>query len=115
MFYALALRAPVLIVAGVQGVIHLATDTSFSPKYDVVISTVKAMTTTFLDATAKAPNVKSVVMTSSRIAVFVPIFGEDINATVNDWADDLVDRAQTIKQDDPSAPVIICKASQEVR
>lgn len=94
---------------GVQGVIHLATDTSFSPRYDEVVPSIEALTETFLAASSRAPHVKSVVMTSSRIAVFNPTFGQDLDLTVNDWADYMVDLAKTVKEDDPMAPVLVCK------
>jgi nucleoside-diphosphate-sugar epimerase len=93
---------------GVQGVIHLATDTSFSPRYDEVVPGIEALTETFLAAVARAPHVKSVVMTSSRIAVFNPTVGQDLDLTVNDWADYMVDLAKTVKEDDPIAPVLVC-------
>ena len=91
-----------------QGVIHLASDLSFSPKYEEVVPAVEALTKTFLIAISKAPSVKSVVLTSSRIAAYDPVFGQDLNVTVNDWADYHIDNAKAIKQDDPMAPIAIC-------
>lgn len=91
--------------------IHLAADTSLSPRYDDVIPPTEALTRTFLAAAARAPQVKSVVFTSSRIAVYAPEFGKDLNLTVNDWADYFVDQARAVKEDDPIAPVLVCKCS----
>ncbi|RSH85395.1 hypothetical protein EHS25_004791 [Saitozyma podzolica] len=102
------------ILKDVQGVIHLASDLSFSPKYEEVVPTVEALTKTFINATSKASSVKSVVLTSSRIAAYDPVFGQDLNVTVNDWADYHIDNAKAIKQDDPMAPIAIYAASKVV-
>jgi hypothetical protein len=81
----------------------------FNPKFNEVVPAVEAATLTLLKAAANVPSVKSFVLTSSRVSVFAPKVGEVVNATVNDWADYVVDLAKIVKEDDPSAPGIVCE------
>ena len=97
--------------ADVQGVVHLATDASFSPKFESVVPTVVQWTESILAAVTRAPQVRSVVLTSSRIAAFAVVYGQDTNASANDWADYFVDMAKAVKADDPMAPVLVCQCN----
>lgn len=49
-----------------------ATDVSFNPDADTVIPKVTAATVNMLNAAAKEPSVKSVVLTSSSSAALIP-------------------------------------------
>lgn len=87
---------------------HLASDVSFGTDYEGIIQASKDMTTTFLAAANKQKSVKSVVLTSSRIASYNPQYGTDIHATKEDWTDYFVDLARDAALDDPSKPILIC-------
>jgi nucleoside-diphosphate-sugar epimerase len=99
-----------LIDIGVHGVQHLASDVSFSSDYEKVVNASRDMTTTFLHAVRKHDSVKSVVLTSSRIAAYNPVYGKDIHVTKNDWTDYFLDLAQNARAEDPMAPMMICES-----
>ncbi|KAJ7098159.1 hypothetical protein B0H15DRAFT_824375 [Mycena belliarum] len=98
----------------VQGVQHLAQDVSFTTEYEAIISATKAMTTTFLTSAHRHKSVKSVVLTSSRIAVYQPEHGKDIHATKNDWNDHFIELAKNAKSDNPAKPMMTYAASKVV-
>ncbi|UZJ51276.1 hypothetical protein CBS101457_000596 [Exobasidium rhododendri] len=56
-------------IKGVQGIVHVASDVSFSSDRDVVISAVNRAYKTLLDAANSTPSVRRLVLTSSSIAV----------------------------------------------
>jgi nucleoside-diphosphate-sugar epimerase len=97
------------INVGVHGVQHLASDVSFSSDYEKVVNASRNMTTTFLHAVRKHDSVKSVVLTSSRIAAYNPVYEKDIHVTKTDWTDYFLDLAKDASADDPMAPMMICK------
>jgi nucleoside-diphosphate-sugar epimerase len=105
----LSLSARPLTMLGVQGVQHLASDVSFSIDYESVMEGTRAMTTTFLTSAQKQESVKSVVLTSSRIAAYNPVHGKDIHVTKNDWTDYFLDLAKNAEVDDPMKPMMTCK------
>lgn len=85
-------------VKGVDSVIHVASDTSFSEDADKVISSVVQGTENFLRAAAKEPKVKRFTLTSSSTAALVAKPGvEGIVATVDTWDDEAVDYARNKK------------------
>lgn len=88
---------------------HLASDVSFSNDYEGTIKATKQMTNTFLTAANNEASVRSVVLTSSRIASYQPEAGKDIHATNKDWTDFFFDLAEKAKDDDPNKPVFICE------
>lgn len=70
---------------GCDGVIHLATDVSFSPDSNEVVSkTVKAMKS-ILEAAAKTSSVKQFVYTSSSIAAVHPTPNERFHVDSSSW------------------------------
>jgi hypothetical protein len=84
---------------------------SFSGDYDKVVNSSRDMTKTFLNAVRKHEGVKSVVLTSSRIAAYNPVYGKDIHVTKNDWTDYFLDLAKGAEVDDPMKPMMICKST----
>lgn len=85
-------------VKGVDSVIHVASDTTFSEDADQVISSVVGGTENFLRAAAKEPKVKRFTLTSSSTAALVPKPGvQGIVATADSWDDEAVDAAKNRK------------------
>lgn len=85
-------------VKGVDSVIHVASDTTFSEDAEKVISSVVQGTENFLCAAAKEPKVKRFTLTSSSTAALVAKPGvEGIVATVDTWDDEAVDYAKNKK------------------
>ncbi|KAJ4414020.1 hypothetical protein N0V82_008190 [Gnomoniopsis sp. IMI 355080] len=85
-------------VKGVDSVIHVASDTSFSEDADKVISSVVQGTENFLRAAAKEPKVKRFTLTSSSTAALLAKPGVDgIVATTDTWDDEAVDHARNKK------------------
>jgi nucleoside-diphosphate-sugar epimerase len=83
-------------VKGVDSIIHVASDTSFSEDADKVVGTTVAGTENFLWAAAKEPRVKRFTLTSSSTAVMLkkPAV-EGIVATTDTWNDEAVEAAKT--------------------
>lgn len=85
-------------VKGVDSVIHVASDTTFSEDADKVINSVVQGTENFLRAAAKESKVKRFTLTSSSTAALVAKPGvEGIVATVDTWDDEAVDYARNKK------------------
>ncbi|QKX55360.1 uncharacterized protein TRUGW13939_02452 [Talaromyces rugulosus] len=75
-------------MGGVRGVIHMASDVSFSPNADEVIPKVVAATENILEAAARQPegSIQRVVLTSSASAAALPQPGvEGIVVTEDTW------------------------------
>lgn len=85
-----------------SGVIHIATDASFSKDPGPVIETVKAATLNILRSAKATPSVKSFVLTGSRIAVNQP-WDPDQPCEIDTrlWHDEVVRRAWSTPSDDP--------------
>ncbi|KAL2276370.1 hypothetical protein FJTKL_00963 [Diaporthe vaccinii] len=82
-------------VKGVDSIIHVASDTSFSEDADQVVSSVVAGTENFLRAAAKEPKVKRFTLTSSSTAALLAKPGvEGIVATADTWNDEAVEAAK---------------------
>lgn len=82
-------------VKGVDSVIHVASDTTFSEDADKIINSVVRGTENFLWAAAKEPKVKRFTLTSSSTAALIPKPGvEGVVATVDSWDDEAVDYAR---------------------
>lgn len=71
-----------------DAVIHMATDTSFSPDPNQVVSLTEAGVLSILKSAAKTPSVKRFVLTSSSAAVLLPKPNEELTVGVNDWNDE---------------------------
>lgn len=83
-------------VKGVDSIIHVASDTSFSEDADKVVSGVVAGTENFLRAAAKEPKVKRFTLTSSAVAAVLPKPGvEGVVVTAETWDDEAVEAAKT--------------------
>ncbi|KAF3935146.1 Dihydroflavonol-4-reductase [Dactylellina cionopaga] len=72
----------------VNAVVHMATDTSFSPDPNQVVSKTEAGVLSILRSAAKTPSVKRFVLTSSSSAVLLPQPGKHITVGVDDWNDE---------------------------
>ncbi|KAK5167089.1 uncharacterized protein LTR77_007819 [Saxophila tyrrhenica] len=79
-------------VKGVDAIIHMATDTSFSPDPNVVVTATEEGVRNILRSSKKA-GVKRFVLTSSSAAVLFPVSNKDITVEVNDWNQEALDAA----------------------
>ncbi|KAJ6466833.1 hypothetical protein C8R45DRAFT_1219191 [Mycena sanguinolenta] len=101
------------LLEGVAGILHIATDSSFSTAYEVVVAGVVQSTLALMKAAAKVPSVKSFVLTSSRIAVFAASYEDrDISPKLNQWGDHFITVAKQAPEDDPMKPVFVYAASK---
>ncbi|KAJ6483993.1 hypothetical protein C8R45DRAFT_294753 [Mycena sanguinolenta] len=99
--------------SGVTGILHIATDNSMSPLYDVVVGNVVQATVGLMKAAAKVPSVKSFVLTSSRITVFNPDYEQpEISPSLDQWGDQFVDMAKEAPDDHPAKAVLVYAASK---
>ncbi|EXJ77340.1 hypothetical protein A1O3_09566 [Capronia epimyces CBS 606.96] len=81
-------------VNGVSGVVHIATDVSFSTDVHAVVAKVVAGTVNVLQSAAKEPSVKSVVLTSSSSAALIPVPNQEgVVVDQNTWNDAAVKAA----------------------
>jgi len=80
-------------VKGVNAIIHVASDTSFSDDAESVINGVVHGTEAFLKAAAKQESVKRFVLTSSSTAALVPQPNKEFSVSVDTWDDEAVDAA----------------------
>lgn len=80
-------------VKGIDAVILVASDTSFSEDPGQVIDGVVAGTLNFLRAAAKEPSVKRFVLTSSSAAALTAIPNKEVTVTTDTWNDEAVDHA----------------------
>ncbi|KAJ6484101.1 hypothetical protein C8R45DRAFT_1148392 [Mycena sanguinolenta] len=101
------------ILEGVAGVLHVASDVSFSVLYDVVVGSVMQVTVGLMKAAAKVPSVKSFVLTSSRIAIFHPDYEHpEISPKLDQWGDQFVDAAKQAPDDHPIKGILVYAASK---
>ncbi|KAJ6483969.1 hypothetical protein C8R45DRAFT_1148106 [Mycena sanguinolenta] len=101
------------IVEGVAGVLHIASDVSFSISYDDVVGNVVQATVGVMKAAAKVASVKSFVLTSSRIAIFRPDYEQpEISPKLDQWGDHFVDAAKQTPDDHPMKGVLVYAASK---
>ena len=100
------------LVAGVQGVIHLATMTNFSRNpNDMIPQTVAGVTNT-MSAAADAPSVARFVYTSTVVAAVAPT--PDVEFRIHDgmWNDAAVEAAWTEPFDVPGKEWAVYAASK---
>ncbi|KAJ7232659.1 hypothetical protein B0H12DRAFT_1328044 [Mycena haematopus] len=101
------------VLEGVAGIIHVATDTTMSPAYDVVVGAAVQSTVGLMKTAAKVPSVKSFVLTSSRIAIFNPDYDHpEISPKLDQWGDHFVTAAKETPDNHPSKPVLVYAASK---
>lgn len=84
-------------VKGVDAIIHVASDTTFSEDVDAVVGGVVKGVEHFLEAAAKEPKVKRFVLTSSSTAALLPIPNKEVTVTKDSWNDVAVDAAYNKK------------------
>ncbi|KAJ6483995.1 hypothetical protein C8R45DRAFT_1099160 [Mycena sanguinolenta] len=101
------------ILEGVAGVLHIASDVSFSISYDDVVGNVVQATVGVMKAAAKVTSVKSFVLTSSRIAIFRPDYEQpEISPKLDQWGDQFVEAAKQTPDDHPMKGVLVYAASK---
>ena len=101
-------RRTLIYPEGVSGVVHVATDVSFSTDTKVVIDGAVGGTIAALRASAATPSVKRFVLTSSRIAVYNAEPGQNLHFTANDWFDAVVPLAWAASADDSNKAMYTC-------
>jgi thioester reductase-like protein len=95
-------------LTGADGVIHIASDVSFSTDTEKLVNDVKTATVEVMRTAASVPSIKAFVLTSSRIAVYNPVYGEDKEWSTKDFADYFYDLAKSVPADDPKKAVLTC-------
>jgi nucleoside-diphosphate-sugar epimerase len=78
---------------GCDAVIHVASDTTFGPDPNEVVTPVVAGTKSILRSAAKHSSVKRFVLTSSSCAVLMPSLDKPLTVGKQDWNEDSVQRA----------------------
>lgn len=91
------------------GVVHLATDVSFSADVDKVLDTAINATVGLLQQAAKIPSIQSVVITSSRVAAYTPKYGPDMHISLEDYTDYFTDLARSTPDDAPEKGFLTCR------
>ncbi|PWN86719.1 NAD(P)-binding protein [Acaromyces ingoldii] len=99
-------------VQGVSGIIHVAMDASMSTDPDAVINSVGSCSTSLSEAAARSKDVKSVVLTSSSVAVFGKTGKQPIVVDKQANQDDIVPYAYSAKDDDLSKAAAVYMASK---
>lgn len=102
-------------VEGVDSIIHVASDTSFSEDADKVIGTSVAGTENFLRAAAREPKVKRFTLTSSAVAVMLPKPGVECVLTTNTWNDEAVEAAKKGTAPGPNSYAYIVYAASKTQ
>ncbi|KAI4723289.1 aldehyde reductase II [Aureobasidium sp. EXF-10727] len=94
-------EALVEAMQGVSGVIHVASDVSFSPDPNIVIPIAVNLATTALKAAARTPSVQRFVLTSSAVAASAYAANTPRTVTASSWSDSYIAEA---KQPGPYTP-----------
>ena len=103
-----------LAQTGVDGVIHIASDVSLSSNTEEGVENVRAATIEIMRTAASVPSIKAFVLTSSRIAVYNPVYGEDREWSTKDFADYFYDLAKSVPAENPSKAVLTCKGLSDI-
>ncbi|KAI5195547.1 NAD(P)-binding protein [Aureobasidium subglaciale] len=80
-------------MAGVSGIAHVASDTTFSPNVEEVVPPVQRAIQSILESAAKIPEIDRFVLTSSSVAALYPAPGQRINVTSDSWNDYSLEQA----------------------
>jgi hypothetical protein len=80
-----------------------------SSEVDKVVNSTKNTTVGLMEAAAKSPNVKAVVLTSTRIAVYHVQYDKDLEVSIDQFADFFYDLAKEASPDDPLKGVMTCE------
>ncbi|KIW24729.1 uncharacterized protein PV07_10424 [Cladophialophora immunda] len=102
-------------VRGVAGVVHVATDVSFSPDADAVIPGVIASTVNLLKAAAAQQSVKSFVLTSSSTAALIPEVNKQMTVEQNTWNDSIVEAVYSKDTPEEAKPYVVYGASKTLQ
>lgn len=97
---------------GISGVIHAASDMSFRPDPNEVIPPMVSGTLNLLDAAARHPEVKRVVLTSSCLAAASPELGVGRTINKNTWNETAIRQAWAPPPYDQSRGFIVYAASK---
>ncbi|GAA6062880.1 hypothetical protein JCM10212_002102 [Sporobolomyces blumeae] len=97
-------------IKGVAGVAHVASNVSFSPKYDEVVRDAVEGTLEALRAAHKTPSVKRFVLTSSIVAVGQP--GPDAHYAADHFHYDAIKAAKATPDDAPEKGGLVYAASK---
>jgi len=101
------------VLDGISGILHIANETSFAANYDQVVGSTIDSLVSVLEAASKFPEVKSVVLTSSRIAAFHPENGKDVKAGPDTYdTGHLAEMGKSLPEDHPSKPLLVYAASK---
>lgn len=90
-----------MIIAGVAGVIHLASILSFSTNPAEVVDPTVNATLSALKSAAKEPSVKRFVLTSSSTAALFPKANLEFDIGEDAWNDDSVQKAYHLEDTHP--------------
>lgn len=80
-------------LAGCEGVAHVASDLSFSPDPNVVITGCVSGIKSLLNEAKSTPSIKRFVYTSSSNAATRPLVGESRHVDSSSWNDDILEEA----------------------
>jgi len=99
-------------VSGVDGVAHVASNVSFSPKFDEVVGDAVQGTLNALRAAHKTPSVKRFVLTSSIVAVGSGQNGEGKVLGEKDFNRESIEKARSLPDDAPGKGGLVYAASK---
>lgn len=99
-------------IKGTDGVAHVASNVSFSPKFDEVVGDAVQGTLNALRAAAKTPSVKRFVLTSSIVAVGSGQNGEGKILGQKDFNRDSIEKARGLPDDAPQKGGLVYAASK---
>ncbi|KIY00479.1 uncharacterized protein Z520_04164 [Fonsecaea multimorphosa CBS 102226] len=102
-------------IRGVAGVVHVATDVSFSVDPDAVIPGVVAGTVNLLKTAAAQQSVKSFVLTSSSTAALIPEVNKRMIVDENTWNDAVVEAVYNKDAPEEAKPYLIYAASKTLQ
>ena len=102
----------------VAGIIHLALEASNifggAPNLDLAVGHSVNMTVGVAKAATEFPNVKALVVTSSYTACYVPEFGKDIDASVDEYNEMAVKMARELPIDHPFKAAMVYVATKTI-
>lgn len=94
--------------------IHVAADTNFETLIktdtDVTLKASADSVLALMKAAARSSSVKSFVLTSSFISVFVSEYGKDVHASLADFTEHFIPEARITPVDSPSRGMAVCEA-----
>ncbi|KAI2790561.1 Ketoreductase adrE [Penicillium oxalicum] len=96
----------------VEGIIHVATDVSMSPDANKVITSSVQGTLAILEAAAKHPRIRRVVITSSQSAAYLPRADHPGLVTEETWNDAAIEAAWDQNTPAATKPVFVYAASK---